>query len=161
MAQNNIAREVEAIVVPLVHSAGLYLEDVALRRAGKLSTLRITVDLESGPGAVSSEQLEELSREISAALDTADPISGAYTLEVSTPGAERELTELRHYSRALGRLAHIVLRDGTALEARIQAVTNDGIAVVMYGEKHKQRVEIGERELTFGEISSARIVVEL
>ncbi|MDD7465745.1 MAG: ribosome maturation factor RimP [Actinomycetaceae bacterium] len=161
MAQREIVTNITALVAPLVHNANLYLEDVSLKRAGAYTTVRVTVDLESGPGAVDSGQLESLSREISVALDAADPVSGAYTLEVSTPGAERDLTEWRHYSRAVGHLAHIVLTDGGELTARVQSVSDDAIVVTTYVEKNKQRVASGERELTFSEISSARIVVEL
>ena len=76
-----------ALIAPIVQEEGLYLEDISLKRAGKYSTLIVTVDLPCGAGAVGSEQLEALSREISALLDSADPIPGMYTLEVSTPGA--------------------------------------------------------------------------
>ncbi|MCI6574252.1 MAG: ribosome maturation factor RimP [Actinomycetaceae bacterium] len=161
MAKNETVGDITAIVAPLVQDMGLYLEGVALKRAGKYVTVRVTVDLESGAGAVDSEQLEQLSRAISTALDAADPISGAYTLEVSTPGAERELTELRHYSRAIGHLAHIILTDGTDMTARVQRVSEESIVVTTYAEKNKQRVATGEHELTFSEIRSARIVVEL
>lgn len=159
---NNVAAQVEQLVAPIVAQAGLYLEGVAFRRAGKYSTLTVTVDIAAGPGAVDSQQLEDLSREISAALDAADPISGAYTLEVSTPGAERRLETERHYSRAIGYLAQFVLRDGTALTARVTALEpGRGITVTTYGEKNKQLVATGMRELEFAQIAKARMVAEL
>ena len=162
MNTNAAVTAVQELVAPLVAADGLYLENVQLKRAGKYSTLIVTVDLEQGPGAVGSAQLEAVSREISAALDASDPISGAYTLEVSTPGAERELTEERHYSRAIGRMVHFVLRDGSAFVARLLShQVGSGVTVATYTEKKKQLVETGERNLTFSEIARARIVVEI
>lgn len=177
--------QIEELVNPIVIDEGLYLEDIALKRAGKYSTLIVTVDLERGEGAVGSEQLESVSRKISEVLDAADPISGAYTLEVSTPGAERALTQWRHWSRAQGHKAHIVLADGSSYEARIVSVTEDpqrydaphdaaarneektaenaepDVSIMVYGVKNKQKVELGKRDLSFNEITSARIVVDL
>ena len=161
-ARREVTAKIRELVAPIVSEAGLFLEDTQFKRAGKYSTLIVTVDLASGPGEVNSQDLEDISRQISAALDAADPIAGAYTLEVSTPGAERELVEERHYSRVEGRMANILLTDGTALQARVcEYRAGEGISVTTYGYKNKQRVETGERELTFGEIARARIVVEL
>ena len=162
----------EQLIAPIAAQAGLYLESVQLKSAGKYRSLIVTVDLAEGPGAVDSEQIAQFSREISAALDAADPISGAYTLEVTTPGAERELTELRHYSRAIGHLAWLALADGTELTARIVALGEaeaettaisaaSGIIVTPYAIKNKQRVALTNRFVSFDEIKRARIVVEM
>ena len=178
MVAEPIIENVRALIAPIVEAEGLYLEDTALKRAGKYSTLIVTIDLPCGAGAVSSEQLEKISREISAALDSADPIPGMYTLEVSTPGAERHLENKRHYSRGIGRMVRWALVDGAQCEGRLLALlAGDGepidsaelgaaeraeaVRVALCGEKNKQRVELGERTITFDEIASARIVVEL
>lgn len=178
MVCEQIIENVRALIVPIVEEEGLYLENIALKRAGKYSTLIVTIDLPCGAGAVGSEQLEKISREISAVLDSADPISGMYTLEVSTPGVERRLDNKRHYSRGIGRMIRWVLADGTQCEGRLLALlAGDGqdidstdlnaveyaeaVRVLLYGEKNKQRVQLGERTITFDEIASARIVVEL
>ena len=51
------------------------------------------------PRSVTIEDCEAVSREVSAQLDVEDPISGNYTLEVSSPGIDRPLFALAH-SRA-------------------------------------------------------------
>lgn len=178
MRSEPIMENVCALIAPIVQEEGLYLEDISLKRAGKYSTLIVTVDLPCGAGAVGSEQLEALSREISALLDSADPIPGMYTLEVSTPGAERHLDNKRHYSRALGRMVRWTLTDGTRCEGRLLALISDdgsdinandlstvgcaqAMRIMLYGEKNKQRIQLGERIITFDEVDCARIVVEL
>ena len=56
-------------------------------------------------GGVSLDAIAEVSRELSAALDAAAAMGEVpYTLEVSSPGVDRPLTEPRHWRRAVGRL---------------------------------------------------------
>ncbi len=113
------AQRVRAAVGPAVESSGLLLEDVVVTRAGKRSVVRVTVDLTDGPGGVGSDQLGEVSRAVSAAMDAADPVAGTYLLEVSTPGTDRPLTEPRHFRRAQGRLVRLVLTDGSTRAGRL------------------------------------------
>jgi ribosome maturation factor RimP len=66
----------------------------------------------TGPGAgVTLDQCTELSRDLSTALDVADVISGAYRLEVGSPGLERKLYRLQDYQRFAGQRARIKLRE--------------------------------------------------
>ena len=55
------------------------------------------------------EDCAEISRSISALLDVADPIAGAYTLEVSSPGIDRPLVRPEDYDRFAGFEARIEL----------------------------------------------------
>lgn len=157
----NLNTELTELLQPLVAAAGLYLEDIVLKRAGKYTTLQVIVDLESGTGGVDSMQLDELTRSISAQLDKNDPISGPYTLEVSTPGVERLLTQQRHYLRASGHLIAFVLQDGEQFTARLQKVAESSLVVVPE-IKEKHRIRSGEpREISLSEVKKARVVVEL
>ena len=86
---------------PLVTEAGYDLEDVAVTSAGRRSLVRVTVDADGG---IDLDAVALVSRIISDALDAdaANPraLSGAYVLEVSSPGVDRPLTEPRHWRRA-------------------------------------------------------------
>ncbi|MGC3971834.1 MAG: ribosome maturation factor RimP [Pirellulales bacterium] len=107
-------------VTPLVTAAGLDLERVRVTAAGPKSVVTVVVDSDGGP---SLDTVAHLTREISAVIDD-DPAFGKqpFTLEVTTPGAERPLTAPRHWRRARGRMAAIDLQDGTSLVARIGAL---------------------------------------
>lgn len=143
--------EIAELIRPGVESRGLFLEDVSLTRAGKHSVLRVTIDLPDGPGNVDSEQLADATRVVSAALDESDPISGAYTLEVSTPGAERKLTEPRHFIRAQGRLAKVVLKSGEALTGRVMGVEDDNVTLALDG---------AQRAIALEQIAKANVQIE-
>jgi ribosome maturation factor RimP len=121
------ADAVRAVVEPVVEDAGLFLEDVAVTGAGSRSVVRITLDLpEDEIGSLDSDALGDASRAISAALDADDVVAGAYTLEISTPGTSRPLTQLRHFKRARTRLVRLRLVDGGTVEGRLTDVVDDG-----------------------------------
>ncbi|MBJ8341520.1 ribosome maturation factor RimP [Antrihabitans sp. YC3-6] len=96
---------VSQLVADPVAAHGLDLEDVSLISAGTQSTVRVIVDREGG---VSLDAIAAVSRDISAALDAADESDDdAYTLEVTTPGINRPLTQPRHWRRARGRKVRV------------------------------------------------------
>ncbi|MHA7135017.1 ribosome maturation factor RimP [Oerskovia turbata] len=117
------ADRVRQAVEPVVRDADLYLEDVIVTLAGSRSVVRITLDLpEDALGSLDLDRVAEVSRGISTALDASNAFPGAYTLEISTPGTSRPLTELRHFKRARGRIVRLVLTDGGTVEGRLRDV---------------------------------------
>lgn len=71
----------EKMLAPVVESLGCEFWGLELRMQGKQSLLRIFIEKEAGVGV---EDCENVSRQVSAVLDVEDPISGEYTLEVSS-----------------------------------------------------------------------------
>lgn len=84
----NVVTAVRAIAEPLAESLGYFIWDVEYVREGAQWYLRITIDSEEG---INIEDCERMHRAIDPLLDEADPIEDAYTLEVSSPGIERDL----------------------------------------------------------------------
>ena len=128
-------RRVRDAVEPLIAAAGLYLEDVEVTSAGARSVVRIVVDLqEDAVGGLDLDRVAAISREIATALDGSDAVAGELTLEVSSPGVSRPLTERRHFTRARGRLVTLRLRDGSSFTARLLDVdrsTGDTVLVLV------------------------------
>jgi len=143
------------LLEPLADARGLDLEDVEVTPAGKRRVLRVVVDSDDG---VQLDECADLSRAVSEVLDETDVMGGSpYVLEVTSPGAERPLTELRHYRRAVGRLIRAQLRQGGELVARLLAVDDEGLDVEVPGVKGRKPTE---RRLTFDEIAKARVEIE-
>ncbi|MXM67031.1 ribosome maturation factor RimP [Streptomyces sp. HUCO-GS316] len=143
------------LLEPLVTSQGLDLEEIAVDSVGRKRVLRVVVDSDTGADL---DQIADVSRALSARLDDTDAMGkGEYTLEVGTPGAERALTEHRHYVRATDRLVKFQLREGGELVARILAVDEDGLDVEVPGVKGRKATT---RRLAFPDIDKARVQVE-
>jgi ribosome maturation factor RimP len=90
---------------PAVEALGLDLEDVRITAAGRRRLVRVVVD---GDGGITLDDIADVSRDVVALLDARDPFGPApYTVEVSSPGVDRPLTEPRHWRRAAGRLVTV------------------------------------------------------
>ncbi|MEV6977870.1 ribosome maturation factor RimP [Kitasatospora sp. NPDC093806] len=145
-----------ALLEPLAAQAGLDLEDVKVTQAGSRRQVQIDVDADGG---VDLDAIAEFSRVVGEALDESDVMgSGAYVLEVGSPGAERPLTAPRHWARAEGRLAKIHLVDGGEIVARVLESDEDGALVEVQPVKGRGRPK--ERRLEFAEVDRARVQVE-
>ncbi|MFI1973148.1 ribosome maturation factor RimP [Streptomyces cinnamoneus] len=143
------------LLAPLVSARELDLEEVEVTPAGKRRVLRIVVDSDEG---VQLDTCADLSRDVSARLDETDVMGGApYVLEVTSPGADRPLTQHRHYVRATGRLIKAQLVEGGELVARIVAVDDEGLDLEVPGVKGRKPTA---RRLAFAEIAKARVEIE-
>ncbi|MEA4837713.1 MAG: ribosome maturation factor RimP [Rhodospirillaceae bacterium] len=104
----DVENRVSALIVPPLDAMGYDLVRVAFQ--GRLRhTLQIMAERRDGQ-AMTVDDCAEISRAVSALLDVEDPISGAYDLEVSSPGIDRPLTRPQDYERFAG------------LEAKIETV---------------------------------------
>lgn len=135
----SINDRVRDIAEPFAEELGLEIWDVRFLKEGAEHYLRIFIDREDGVGI---EDCVALSRAIDVPLDEADPIDVSYTLEVSSPGAERKLTRDRHYERSIGKPVTVKLirpLDGKRVYEGTLTAYEKGVATV----------ETGERTLTF------------
>ena len=114
----------------VVEEAGLVLEDVTLKPSGTGLVLQVLVDLPDGTESVDLDRVADVSRALSDTLDRTDPVPGsAYELEVSSPGATRELAEPRHWRRSVGRLVRVTPVEGEKFTARLLEVGEDGVVL--------------------------------
>ncbi|MFD7690067.1 ribosome maturation factor RimP [Streptomyces sp. NPDC059781] len=143
------------LLEPLVSSQGLDLEEIAVDAVGRKRVLRVVVDSDTGADL---DRIADVSRALSVKLDETDAMGSAeYTLEVGTPGAERLLTEHRHYARATGRLVRFQLAEGGELVARIIEADDEGLDLEVPGVKGRKATA---RRLAFDDITRARVQVE-
>ncbi|MFI2752731.1 ribosome maturation factor RimP [Cellulomonas sp. P22] len=162
------AHRVRDVVAPLVEAAGLVLEDVEVTRAGARSVVRVVVDLdEDATGGLDLEQVAEISQSISDAIDGVDVPGTEYTLEISSPGIGRPLTERRHFTRSRGRIVTLRLTDGSTLRGRIDDVDRtvpDAVLVVtpqIPGEKGRPPVIGDPVRVPLASVRDGRVEVEM
>jgi ribosome maturation factor RimP len=92
--------KIAAIIEPSLVDMGYSLVQVRLMEGGR-RTLQIMAERADGKN-MTVDDCAAISRQISALLDVEDPISGAYTLEVSSPGIDRPLVKLEDFARYNG-----------------------------------------------------------
>ena len=115
-AANEVEMEKEAIITriteliqPYLMAQGVELVDMEFSRPRRgRATLRLFVDRPGG--GITLEEITRVSRVVGELLDVHDPISSAYTLEVSSPGLTRALKKPQDYERYTGRLVRLTTR---------------------------------------------------
>ena len=104
MADKKIPEIVMELASPLAQNAGCFVDDVEFKKEGSDYVLRVIIDVEDDTnGGVSIYQCESVSRALSDVLDSKDPISQAYMLEVTSPGIDRPLKKDKDFERFMGR----------------------------------------------------------
>ncbi len=106
----NLEQQLTNIIQVPVDVLGFELVGIEYIR-GRYPVLRVYIDSENG---ISVDNCADVSRQISAVLDVEDPITDAYTLEVSSPGMDRPLFTLEHYQRFIGEEVTLSLRIAVA-----------------------------------------------
>lgn len=119
---------VSSLVAPIAAELELDVYDVELTGGA----VRILLQR---PGGIGLDEIAEATRRISRALDEADPVGGSYTLEVSSPGLERNLRTPEHYRVAVGEQVTVKTRPGTEGDRRIDgtlaAVDADAVTLAL------------------------------
>ena len=147
---NSSVTLVTELIDTTIQALGLDLWGVELLQQGKYSLLRIYIEREEG---VTIEDCEKVSRQVGALLDVEDPIAGEYTLEVSSPGMDRPLFSIGHYSKYVGSEVDLKLRRPTdgrrKFKGQIIKVSGGIVGLLVEGSKYN---------LEFSDIEKANIV---
>ncbi len=170
------AQRLTSLLAPTVAAAGLYLEDIKVQMVGAHRTVSVVVDLpETQTGGVGLDAIAHVSKALSETMDT-DPYDDGqpYSLEISSPGATRPLTEPRHWRRALGRMVKVSAVDRENLRGRVLAVDEDGVQLLpelpvkkgmkaKHGEPEKvmfSAIRRGVVEIEFARLDEAELDLE-
>jgi ribosome maturation factor RimP len=147
-------RKLAGLMEPVVAAAGMDLETVRMTVAGKRRLLRIVVDSDHG---VSLDDAADVSRDISVLLDASNALGDVpYTLEVSSPGVDRPLTEPRHWRRARGRLVRVKVPGEGSVEGRVLAADADGVTLGIVSNGRPG----GERRFSHADLGAGSVQVE-
>jgi ribosome maturation factor RimP len=151
------ANEIAALLAPTVTSLGLELLGAEYLPSPGGAMLRLYIDVPAVEGAesraVTIDDCEAVSREVSAQLDVEDPISSHYTLEVSSPGIDRPLFGAAQFARFIGESAKVALRLPQDGRRRMQ-----GEIVRVEGEDITVNVDGNEITVRADNIEKARLV---
>jgi ribosome maturation factor RimP len=141
---------------------GYDVEDVTVDASARPPRIVVIVD---GDEPLTLDSLAELSRSASELLDDVESAQAAnpadpadpYVLEVTSRGVDRPLTAPRHFRRALGRRAELILADGERLTARLGRLDGDAVRLVVAGARQG---DYTVRDVALADVAEAVVQVE-
>ena len=145
--------QVSELVTPAVSDLGFYLEDVHVATPGSHRIVTCIVD---GDASLNLDQVTSVSRVISELLDEA-PFMGEtpFTLEVTSPGVDRPLTQPRHFAKNVDRLLKIIKLDGSEITGRILSNSDHDVTLTVAVKK-----ETLEQTISLADIKRAVVEIE-
>ena len=155
LRETGLEARIAHIVEPI--AADLGYELVRVRVSG-LNGMTVQIMAERPDGTMTIDDCEFLSRNISPALDVADPISREYYLEVSTPGIDRPLTRAKDFDIWAGHEAKIEMEQAVGGRKRFRGVLL-GVREGAAGLKLTDTPETGEVWLPLGGLGEAKLVL--
>ncbi|MGO4370712.1 ribosome maturation factor RimP [Paenibacillus sp. 2TAB19] len=151
MSTSKIKTVVEEMISPFLDSQGFELVDIEYVKEGSNWFLRIFVDKEGG---IDIEDCGRISEHVSEQLDKNDPITDAYFLEVSSPGAERPLKKPEDVRKAVGKHVYI-----TTYEPISGAKEFEGLLLSFDGDNAVVAVGKKEHSIPYSKVASARLAI--
>jgi ribosome maturation factor RimP len=154
MNNREAAQELKEMISPLLQDQGLVLVDLRLMRTGRGKILRLLVDRKEG--GIKLQDCARLNQMIGNMLDEQDIIKERYTLEVSSPGLDRDLLVKEDFLRCVNRQVRVFLREPVnekmELEGKVGRVVGESVYIDTALEvieiplskitKAKQKVEV-------------------
>ncbi|MGB0467394.1 MAG: ribosome maturation factor RimP [Pontibacterium sp.] len=139
-------KQLQDLIEPGVVALGFELWGMEYLSQGRQSTLRIYID---SPEGVDVDGCAKVSHQVSGVLDVEDPITGHYTLEVSSPGMDRPLFTLEQFAAYAGNQVQVRLRiafDGRRkFKGLLNGVEGDDVLVVVDNEEYLLPIEYIDR----------------
>ena len=146
-------QQLAAVIEPILASHGLELDSLDVTPLGKRSVLRITVDGDGPKGrGPLLDDIAAASSALSAALDESTAVgNNPYTLEVSSRGVSKPLTEAKHFRRNATRLVKLWIAE-REVTGRIVDVSDDEVTLDVKG---------ATRTFALSDIKKAVVQVEM
>ena len=149
----SLTQSITDLISPAVTEAGFFLEEVQIASPGSHRIVTCVVD---GQTPLNLDQVTVASRLISELLDAAEFMGETpFTLEVTSPGVDRPLTQPRHWTKNLTRLIKVTLSDGTITTGRLTEFNEVKATLV---ENIKGRLK--EHTVAFADIKRAVVEIE-
>ena len=152
LTQRDVTEQIADLITPSLEANGFELVRVMLT-GGDQPTLQIMAD-RADETPITVDDCADISRVVSAILDVEDPIKGAYTLEVSSPGIDRPLVRRKDFERFAGFEAKV--ETGAPIDGRRRF---RGRLLGVDGDDVRLALEEGEAAIPLSAIDRAKLVM--
>lgn len=149
---NTMRQKIFQLAEQVAEEQGVELFGIELLGKGKV-LLRVFIDKDGG---VTLDDCQRFSKSLGILLDVENPIPGSYKMEVSSPGLDRPLRNLKDYEKNTGKLARVITKE--KIENRNFFIGR--ILGIHYG---MIRLLVGEQEMNIpvDNISRASLEIEV
>jgi ribosome maturation factor RimP len=127
--------------------------------SGKLLPNGKLVILVDGDNGIGIAECVQISRYVGFKLEEEDVIKTAYNLEVSSPGIDTPLTQVRQYSKNIGRNLAIKMADGAKREGTLTAITADAVTIEEKIKEKGKKAEIVESVIPIDKITETKVLI--
>ena len=152
----NIEKRVKELAeekIAELERADLFVVDVKFHSNGNL------VILVDGDNGVGISDCVAISRYVGFKLEEENTIDTAYNLEVSSPGVDLPLTQLRQYTKNIGRELGIKMADGAKREGKLTALTEDAITIEEKIKDKGKKATVMESVIPIDQITETKVLI--
>jgi ribosome maturation factor RimP len=152
-ADGDLPTRIAELATPLADAEGIELVDVEVKGQRNRRVVRLVADAEGG---LDVDRIAALSRAVGDLIDEHDVVPGSYTLEVTSPGADRPLRTARDFRRNIGRDVRVTRTEAAAqtperkgeLTGTLVGADDEAITIEVQGSEH--RIEL--TEIDYGKV---------
>ena len=153
----DLKKTLEQIVLENLENENIFLVDIVISGGGNGQKIQILIDGDEG---VDIDQCAELSRKVGNEIENIDLLANAYVLEVSSPGFDYPLQNLRQLKKNIGRRVQVALMDNKIIKGKLLEVKEENLKI---GEEKKSKIkgkapEIKEVELKLTDIKKTNVL---
>lgn len=148
-----LINDIKSIAEPIVQQHDMFLVDIEVKHA-KLMEIWVLVDSEKS--GVNLDECSKISRSLGFELEEKEVLDSRYRLNVSSPGLSRPLSDIRQYSKNVGRIAKIKYKEND------NYITVEGVLEKVDGQQFLLTSEDGKQtEINFSDVVEAKIVPKI
>jgi ribosome maturation factor RimP len=153
-----LSQKVEALIAP---ELGFFLVELRIKPT---NNIKVFIDADQG---ISIEKLVQLNRKLYKDLEESNFYpNGDFSLEVSSPGLDEPLKMLRQYKKNIGRLVEVITNEGSKIEGKLMAATEEEVTVeeekgkTPSGKPSGKKKEIVQHTIPFTQIKTTKIQIK-
>jgi ribosome maturation factor RimP len=151
-----LEEKIKAYLEEIVADPQYFIVDIVISGNDKV---KIVVLLDGDEG-VSIDYCASVSRQLGHRMEEDGVLEKAYVLEVSSPGLDHPLTNLRQYEKNVGRNVKVDTTDGKSIRGELLEAKEDFILVNQeIKEKGKKKIKLEETKVSFENIDKTKVLV--
>jgi ribosome maturation factor RimP len=149
----NLAEKTEELLQPILAGGSLFVVDIEIKGSGNRPVINIYLDNEKG--GVDVDECAKISNELSVVLEAHELVGENYVLNVSSPGLDRPLKDIRQFRKNVGRKVSVSYNSDEGPKTIPGTFTNFNDEVLTVEKENGEPVEISYSTVTHAKVFPA------